>query len=126
MVASPNTPTYYPEVISMNPGWRKALTHFIVVESWRDGQPREVTDAYFEDVTKKTDVLRQLAPNTGAYLNEADVYEPNWKQAFFGDNYERLLSIKQKYDPGNVLWCRRCVGSDALVEEDYGKLCFAA
>lgn len=33
-----------------------------------------------------------------------------WQDAFWGPNYERLLSIKQKYDPDRVLDCWKCVG----------------
>jgi len=43
--------------------------------------------------------LREITPNSGAYMNEGDYYEPNWTLAFYGDNYERLLEIKKKYDP---------------------------
>jgi len=56
--------------------------------------------------------LRELAPNTGAYINEADPDEPNPHQAFWGDNYERLLEIKRKVDPSDVLWCTPCVGNE--------------
>jgi hypothetical protein len=56
--------------------------------------------------------LRTLDPDSGAYINEADPYEPNWQQAFWGSNYERLLEIKRKVDPADVLWCQPCVGSE--------------
>jgi hypothetical protein len=56
--------------------------------------------------------LRTLDPDSGAYINEADAYEPNWQQAFWGSNYERLLEIKRKVDPEDVLWCQPCVGSE--------------
>lgn len=47
------------------------------------------------------DILRQYG--TGCYVNEADVNEENWQTAFFGDNYERLLSIERRNDPDNLL-----------------------
>ena len=43
--------------------------------------------------------LRAITPNSGAYQNESDYYEPNWPESFFGVNYERLVQIKEKYDP---------------------------
>jgi len=46
--------------------------------------------------------LRDITPNSGAYLNEADYYEPNWPKSLFGDNYERLKSIKEEYDPNGL------------------------
>lgn len=38
--------------------------------------------------------------------------EPNFQQAFWGDNYERLVEIKKVVDPDDVFWCRVCVGSE--------------
>ena len=35
----------------------------------------------------------------GSYLNEGDINEPAFQQAFYGDKYERLYKIKQTYDP---------------------------
>lgn len=36
----------------------------------------------------------------------------DWKQDYFGVNYERLLRVKHKYDPEGVFWCKPCVGWD--------------
>ncbi len=52
------------------------------------------------------------APNAGAYANEADYFQKNWQQAFWGANYAKLLSIKQKYDPTGLFYCHHCVGSE--------------
>jgi hypothetical protein len=84
-----------------------------------------VINAIYQNITAKTDVLRKLAPETGAYFNEADVNEPDWQQAFFGDNYAQLLNIKRNVDPRNLFWCRQCVGSEVMVEEGDGRLCKA-
>ena len=46
--------------------------------------------------------LRELAPDFGCYLNEADVYEPDLPRAYWGDNYAPLLNIKHWYNPHNV------------------------
>ena len=44
--------------------------------------------------------LREISPNSGAYWNECDYLEPNWEEAFWGaDNYARLKTIKEEYDP---------------------------
>lgn len=108
----------------MTPAWRNTLVHLIVVSSWSDGMSQTLIDSVYHDITyNKTEALRKLSPDTGAYFNEADSYEPRWQQAFFGEHYPRLLEVKRKYDPGNVLWCRRCVGSEALSEMSDGNLC---
>lgn len=58
------------------------------------------------------DGLRAVSPQSGAYLNEADMLEPNWQRAFFGSNYERLTRIKKAYDPWGVFWAPTTVGSE--------------
>jgi hypothetical protein len=124
MIASPSSPTYFPTTISMNPAWRDTLVHLIVVSSFSDSSPQSVVDAVYRDITyTKTAALRKLSPDTGAYFNEADSYEVDWQTSFFGENYEELRRVKEKYDPGSVLWCRRCVGSEGLVEMRDGRLC---
>lgn len=108
----------------MNPAWYKTLVHLVVVESWPDGMPQHLVDAVYEDITHvKTEALRRFSPRTGAYFNEADSYEPEWQEAFFGKHYKKLKAVKEKYDPGNLIWCRRCVGSEMLVEQVDGRLC---
>lgn len=54
--------------------------------------------------------LKELG--TGAYLNEANYYEPGWQDSFWGANYPRLLSVKKAVDPDGVLTCHNCVGSE--------------
>lgn len=67
--------------------------------------------------------LRELAPDSGCYLNEADVSEPNLAEAFWGSNYERLLRVKEEVDPKGVFWCGPCVGSADWKFGDDGALC---
>jgi hypothetical protein len=123
LIASSVKPSYYPDIISMNPAWRNTLTSLIIVSGIPDSSPQS-KDAVYRDITyNKTATLRKLSPSTGAYFNEADSYELDWQQSFFGSNYARLKSIKEKYDPENLLWCRRCVGSEALLEQPDGRLC---
>lgn len=56
--------------------------------------------------------LKALSPGSGAYINEADPSNPEWKHDYFGANYDRLLKIKHKYDPSGLFWCKPCVGWD--------------
>jgi hypothetical protein len=55
-----------------------------------------------------TQAYRKIAPNSGAYFNEGDVYETGHQQSYWGANYERLLDIKHKYDPHGILDCWQC------------------
>ena len=124
MIASPDPPAYYPEVEGMTPAWRDSIVHLVYLEGWHVDADRTAIDSVYDDITRnKVQALRDLSPETGAYFNECDSFEPAWQDAFFGPNYPRLYAIKQKYDPQGVLWCNRCVGSEAWAETDGGQLC---
>ncbi|KAF5012635.1 hypothetical protein FDECE_1327 [Fusarium decemcellulare] len=111
---------------SLNPAWRDAVVHLIVSQSWHHSTPSSAVDEIVRDVTyNKLGLLRQLDPSSGAYLNEANVMEPDWQWSFFGPNYALLREIKEQYDPEGILWCRQCVGSEDWVQQAEGKLCRA-
>ena len=71
-----------------------------------------------EEVAQKAEAImkdiREVTPDAGTYSNEADYFEPDWQNSFWGVNYPRLLSIKKKYDPDNLFTCHHCVGSELL------------
>ncbi|KAK1705294.1 hypothetical protein BDP67DRAFT_416630, partial [Colletotrichum lupini] len=64
------------------------------------------------------------APGASAYVNEANPFNSNFQEDFYGGNYDRLLEIKDKYGPTASLYVRSGVGSHKW---DYnltaGKLC---
>lgn len=50
------------------------------------------------------DFFEALCPHfSGAYVNYIDALQSDWKKMYYGDNYERLLSIKKQVDPHLVL-----------------------
>lgn len=57
-------------------------------------------------------------------MNEADPTNPDWRDDYFGENYPRLLELKQKWDPHDIFWCKPCVGNelwevrDGPIQED--------
>ncbi|MBT5435380.1 MAG: FAD-binding protein [Rhodospirillaceae bacterium] len=69
---------------------------------------REIAAAISEAMT----ILRAATPGGGAYMNEADYFEPDWQQSFYGVHYERLLEIKQRYDATNLFKVHHGVGSE--------------
>lgn len=53
-------------------------------------------------VTRAMQAIRALAPGAGAYVSEADYFQRDWQQAYWGKHYARLQQIKRKYDPQNL------------------------
>jgi len=56
--------------------------------------------------------FRQQAPNGGTYCSESNYFEEGFQQAYWGDNYARLLEIKKKYDPNGLFIVHNGVGSE--------------
>ncbi|OCT45356.1 isoamyl alcohol oxidase [Cladophialophora carrionii] len=93
------------------PAWRKDVyTHIVLPRTWPylNETAKHETTTHLREV--ETQALRDLAPDMGAYVNEADPTEPNWQETFWGENYPRLLSLKREWDPEGVFWCVPCVG----------------
>lgn len=110
---------------------------------WSDTASLETDFAQAHKLTNVYDAaLRALTPNGGAYLNEvrllaldsfmrsliifitqADPFEPDFKTAFYGANYAKLLAIKDKYDPDQMLYGATAVGGDRWAQQADGRLC---
>ncbi len=76
-------------------------------------EPNKVTlEKKARDIKVASEIIRKLTPDSGSYANEADYFEPNWQQSFWGPNYSKLLDIKRKYDPDNFFTCHHCIGSE--------------
>ncbi|KAG8762738.1 hypothetical protein FRC20_008427 [Serendipita sp. 405] len=61
----------------------------------------------------------ELTPESGTYAAEANIHEKDHIRSFWGTNYPKLLSIKQKYDPEGVLDCWNCVGSKGRSDDRF-------
>ncbi len=104
---------------SMNPAVHRAAALIIVAANGAGypGVPGHEPDKAEGEVAKASvtaamRVIRDATPGSGSYVNEADYFEPDWQQSFWGENYQRLLEIKRKYDPEGLFYCHHCVGSE--------------
>ncbi|KAF1947607.1 FAD/FMN-containing isoamyl alcohol oxidase-like protein MreA [Clathrospora elynae] len=76
---------------------------------------------------------RDASPGSGAYMNEANVEEPNFQESIYGSNYDRLLKIKKQRDPWRLFYAVTAVGSEEWKVEgtrglptQQGRLCRVA
>ena len=65
--------------------------------------------------------LRTAAPDTGAYVNECDYFQPGWQTAFWGPHYQRLLEIKRRYDPDGLFYVHHGVGSEDWTDNGFAR-----
>lgn len=112
---------------SVNAAWRDTLIDTVITTPWDFTAPWEDMLANQELMT---DVLMpklaELTPNGAAYLNEADFRQLDWKEVFYGANYDKLEAIKNKYDPNHLFYAVTAVGSDYWEVQEDGRLCKAS
>jgi hypothetical protein len=104
-----------PDAHISNTQQRNAIWHIMLQETWDAKDREQHTPSFFADkfraASQLVDPLRKITPESGAYVNEGDTYEPDHIHSFWGwDNYSRLLKIKADVDPSNLITCHQCVG----------------
>ncbi|KAK6074152.1 FAD binding domain-containing protein [Seiridium cupressi] len=106
------------------PAWRDTVVQVTLNLPWNFTVPW--SDG-LEIQKKMTDVvipiIEAATPGSGAYMNEADWRQPNFQEVFFGSNYEKLLSIKNKWDSTGLFYAVDAVGSEAYAVQEDGRLC---
>ena len=106
------------------PAWRDALYTLNVAIGFKPDVPPKELQMVQAKVNDWQALFNPLTPGGGGYMNEATFDDPDWKVDYFGENYDALLKIKQKYDPNFTLWQHTSVGADSYwkIVED-GRLC---
>lgn len=112
---------------AVNPVWRSTYLHVMAytVPLDADLTPKAALAEAGEWAELHVEkAWREWAPFTGAYMNEGNPFNSNWKHDFYGTHYDILVNIKRKYDPTASLFVLTGVNSD---EWDYdlesGRLC---
>jgi hypothetical protein len=113
------------------PYWRDAIAICITISLWDWTIPRsEMLERKHYLAENIGPALHSAIPNMGAYLNEADPYvypqgSTQWQEIFYGTNYPRLRSIKDRWDPTSVFYAHTAVGSEDWTIDSAGRLCKA-
>ncbi|MCJ1356498.1 MAG: hypothetical protein MMC33_006493 [Icmadophila ericetorum] len=109
---------------SVHPAWRQAGLSAVVAAPWNESATWEDRIWQTKKMTEEwIPKLERIAPDSGCYMNEGDFQQKGWKKAFFGPNYEKLLTIKNRYDPDHIFYAINAVGSDFWKVEADGRLC---
>lgn len=105
------------------PAWRDSLVSMQLATLW-DPEQWDAMIAMQKRITNEfMPQIKAVTPGGASYMNEGDTNEPNWKQTFYGANYDKLLKIKQKWDPKSLLYGFKNVGSDVWTVAADGRMC---
>lgn len=116
---------------AVNPAWRPNILFAQQSVRWNaHGTPEERLKVRQDFQKGDMQRWRDITPGGGTYLAEADRLEPDFGQAFWGDNYPKLKEVKAKLDPYDVFFVSTGAGTegwkvesvDGLPNEN-GKLC---
>jgi FAD/FMN-containing dehydrogenase len=106
------------------PAWRSALIHATLTTPWNFTAPWADMIALQDEMTDSImPQIEAVTPGSGAYMNEADFRQPDYQEAFFGSNYKKLLSIKNKWDPNHLFYAIKSVGSEYWQVAGNGRMC---
>ncbi|KAK7932434.1 hypothetical protein PG985_003146, partial [Apiospora marii] len=118
---------------AVSAAWRRATMHADLFERVGDYSTKETALASYARFNASMARWRAAAPDAGVYVNEADLLEPRWQEAFWGDKYAGLVAVKSRYDLWGLFWAPNTVGSEGWAVEtgDFlpsqnGRLCRVA
>jgi FAD/FMN-containing dehydrogenase len=106
------------------PAWRTAITQLQLITNWDSSSPWSTMEADQARMTTEfMPKIEAVTPGSGSYMNEADFQQEKWQDVFFGANFKKLEDVKKKYDPENVFYILKGVGSDKWNVEADGRMC---
>merc|ERR550539_2224303 len=94
---------------AVHPGFRKGLIAMSCFAGWVGGESAHIASSMDQWANS---VFNDLGDG-GSFVSEPQTNLPNWAERFWtSEKYEKLLSIKQKYDPKNIFLVHHGVGSE--------------
>ena len=92
---------------AVHPGFRNSWMELGLSLYWSGDAATQHAEAYSNEWEAK---LRPFG--FGIYSNEENYACDgcDWTDSFWGDHYDKLLQVKQAWDPESVFWCYHCVG----------------
>lgn len=91
-----------------------------------DVEGREMDEPALRDKAAKVKGIyhefRALEPDTGSYSAEMNFHEEDWQRVAWGPHYDRLLAIKNRYDPEGLFVGHHQVGSEVWSKDGFVRL----
>lgn len=102
------TPTKFPHTntSALHPSWKDAIWSLRINSKWDQYFSTGVEDirGHFAKAHSTMNKIREIAPGMGVSINEADIWEVDQPESYWGkENFGWLARIKHDVDPENVL-----------------------
>lgn len=110
---------------AVHPAWRTAIMSMQFATAWDPTRWDDMLEMQRRITHEFMPQVEAVTPGSGTYMNEADFNQPNWQETFYGDNWDRLSSIKKKWDPNSLFYNLKGVGSDVWKVAEDGRMCRA-
>ncbi|KAI0602396.1 FAD binding domain-containing protein [Biscogniauxia sp. FL1348] len=108
---------------SLHPAWRAAHALVIMTWPWENAAPalmQQKVELFARDLAPR---LLAVAPESGSYSNEADIFMRGWQTELYGEHWPALLRVKEKYDPEGVFYSAHTPGADKWRVDADGRMC---
>ena len=104
--------------VSLNPAWRTPYgldVYFMAL--WKNDQYDDVVTSFMNGYSNLF-----YEYGFGAYFNDDIENNVNWREKYWGtSNYNKLINIKNKFDPWPYLFnCFHCIGDDTETNDEGG------
>lgn len=109
--------------VSLHPAWRESHTMIILTWPWENNAKALMDSKVKLFADELSPLLIEVAPESGSYSNEADMFMKQWRKEMYGPNWSRLLAIKNKYDPEGVFYSLHTPGADNWSVDESGRMC---
>ena len=111
---------------AVQPNFHNAYSSVMINPRWSNSLPWSEAEVLQDQLMNEILPIHDaVAPDAGAYKNEASWAEKDIKKSFYAGTYERLEDIKTMIDPEGFFYGITSVGFDRFAWDSAGRLCIA-
>jgi FAD/FMN-containing dehydrogenase len=108
--------------VSLHPAWRDANALVILTHPWSNAKKSEMRTKV-DLLSSLSPLLTDVAPDSASYSNEADIFMEGWHGEMYGPSWDRLLEVKERYDPECFFYSAHTPGADLWQVDGSGRMC---